>query len=175
MTESARTGLRRALLELAENVVLHAGPTQGIAGAQGWPALRQVELTIVDRGIGIPNGLRRNPEWQHLSDREALLKGLEIGVTGAVAPTPGYGARRGYGLWEVSELVAVNGGRLHVRCGNYSLIQEGGVPPRVEGVADGWPGTIVVVSFDLDGSFDLEPSWASALPPGTPLDDEITL
>lgn len=171
-----RRGLHLALVELSENVVLHAGPTLGIAGAQTWGTRTRgwIELAIVDRGVGIPDALRANPVYSGASDADALKLALNIDVTGKTAGTPGYGIRRGYGLWEVSRLVKVNGGRLHVRSGSQALNLTSS-QLVVSQRESHWPGTIVVLGLDLQGSFNLQESWEAVLPKGTALDEEITL
>ncbi|MGE3796090.1 MAG: hypothetical protein AB7I38_19505 [Dehalococcoidia bacterium] len=171
-----RQALHRSLVELSENVVLHAGPTLGIAGAQSWVTRNRgwIEMAIADRGVGIPDALRANPVYADLSDAEALTMALNLDVTGHTAGTPGYGVRRGYGLWEVSELVKANGGRLHVRSGSHALHMSAEGPVVTERDVH-WPGTIVVLELDLQGSFVISEAWQAALPEGTALDDEITL
>lgn len=131
-----QSALREALTELAENVVFHAGHTRGAACAQGWA--REVQLAIADRGDGIPSSLRRKAAHAGLSDKAALTAALERNVTRLDDPG------RGQGLWTVSEMVEVNGGRLFVRSGSV-LLRQIGHERKVSDNGPLWPGTVVVV------------------------------
>jgi hypothetical protein len=71
-----RGSLYVCLDELAENVVHHAqSRVGGFAVAQGWEKRGEVEIAIVDLGIGIRASLRKNPEYADIrGDVEAIQK-----------------------------------------------------------------------------------------------------
>ena len=74
--------LRSAMVEFAENVPLHSGVGSGVAGAQGWTGLGEVEVALADAGIGISESLRQNTRYADLSDEEALRRALDVRVSG---------------------------------------------------------------------------------------------
>jgi len=115
----------RALLfafgELSDNAASHSGATPIIVAAQRYsgatsPHPARLELAVADAGVGIPNHLRRNPEYAGLEDdAEAIAQALRPGVSGTRD-------RRGYGFFDVlREMSEVGAGKLFVVSGGAAL------------------------------------------------------
>jgi hypothetical protein len=65
----------------SENVLDHArSPIGALVAAQGYERTG-LEVAIVDLGVGIPNRLRGNSQFGHLTDIEAVEHALRDGVT----------------------------------------------------------------------------------------------
>src|SRR5439155_6137606 len=65
----AQNAIRICLEELAENVLHHAdAPMSGFAAAQGWKRSEEIEIGIVDLGIGIRSSLTKNPNYADIAD-----------------------------------------------------------------------------------------------------------
>jgi hypothetical protein len=97
------TAFATAVGAAAENVVMHAeSPTGALVAAQRYQGTG-LELAVVDRGLGIPTTLGRNPRHRDLTDLQAVRSSLEDGVSSSSQPG------RGAGLWELREAVAASG------------------------------------------------------------------
>lgn len=97
------TAFATAIGAAAENVVMHAAsPTGALVAAQRYHRTG-LELAVVDRGLGIPTTLARNPRHRGLTDLEAVQGSLKDGVSSSTEPG------RGAGLWELREAVAASG------------------------------------------------------------------
>lgn len=157
-SERVNTHLRSAVVELAENVPLHSGATAGIAGAQGWLGSGWVEVVVVDRGRGLAQSLRDNPKYGDLSNEEALVRALDVRVSGLLDD------RRGQGLWILSEIVKRNGGQIFVHSGDSYLRQ------TASNIETGrcnvlWPGTMVVLRLQTEQSMDISDLLNQYFPP----------
>lgn len=102
---------------------------------------------ISDGGIGIPNSLRKNPIYTHItSDREAILRAIEMDVSGTME-------QRGAGLYHVVDRVRAYHGTLLIVSGSGFLISlKGGAPSVGELSDDGGifhQGTVVVASVPV--------------------------
>jgi hypothetical protein len=110
--------LEYSLLEIMRNVFEHSEADHLWVAAQHW-ARGTVEIAVLDEGIGVARSLARNQAYTGLSERAAIVKALEPGVTGYVAhrlDSLDYGNQsewenQGYGLAVVSA-IAQSAGRL---------------------------------------------------------------
>ena len=145
----ARASLRITLDEIAENVVHHADtPVGGFAAAQRWTRSNEVEIAVVDLGVGVRASLRKNPQHADVvSDVDAIARALQPRVTS----TPERNA--GIGLFITKLLLEANGGLLVVRSG-YGLVQSGATQATSleENVL---PGTLVVLRARTDRPLDI--------------------
>jgi hypothetical protein len=104
-----------ALCEVIRNVVDHSGAESLWYAAQYWHRRDRVEIALLDQGIGIRKSLRRNPQHDVPTDREALLLAIRPGVSGAPPPKEEDMFRHdpwqntGYGLFVTSMLGAERG------------------------------------------------------------------
>lgn len=103
--------LSYCLREIMRNSLEHA-QTGGLAYcAQYWPTRDEVEVAIVDDGIGVAQSLKRNPHLTLLNDEAALKLALRPGVSGVAFK--GAKQRRndpwrnsGFGLYMTSQLAS---------------------------------------------------------------------
>ena len=146
----ARASIRICFDELAENVLNHADtPLGGFAMAQAWPRRSEIEVAIVDLGVGIRASLTKNPAYAHINDDlEAVKTALERRVTGNTT-----GRNSGIGLYITRLLLRENGGVLLLRSGRgevYSGSREEGF-----GRTNTFPGTIVALRARMDHPLDI--------------------
>jgi len=139
------------LNEIAQNVVDHASsPGGAVAIAETESGGTELEVAIVDRGVGVRTSLAANPDYRELSsDLEALRAALRAGVTGRT-DKPG-----GLGLFFTRVLLQANGGILVVRSGTARVATGAVYEEEFNLVA--MRGTLVTFSFRTDRPFSLEP------------------
>jgi len=123
--------------ELTCNVKLHSNcASGGYVYCQKYPERNKIELVIVDSGIGIKRSL--GTRFADLSNREAILKSIERGVTN--------GNGRGYGLYYLSSWIVENKGNFQIISGdNYIVGNSNGI---VSGENKYWNG--VVIKFEIN-------------------------
>lgn len=140
-----------ALNELAQNVVDHAASLGGaVAVADTDRGGTELEIAIVDAGVGIRASLAKNPDYRDLgSDLAALQTAVLAGVTGRT-DQPG-----GLGLFVIHVLLQANGGSLVLRSGTAQLAA--GTEPRQDSGLVGMRGTLITVRFRTDRPFSLAP------------------
>ncbi|AZQ66887.1 hypothetical protein EF888_06885 [Silicimonas algicola] len=103
--------LTYSIREIMRNVVEHSGSDKIHLCAQYWPLRNEVEVGIVDDGVGIHRALTENPAFEWLTEVEALQMALMPGISGN--PLAGRGNDQwnnsGYGLYMTSRICR-NGG-----------------------------------------------------------------
>lgn len=147
LSSAALEPVRVFLKELFRNIEDHAEIDGGYLAARYFGERNRMEVAIGDRGIGIPNRVRRRiPE---LGDGAALSRAFEEGFS--TKSNPG---NRGAGLsWVKSVVVDSNGGafdvfsghgRLHVGAGagfsSHTIRERSGI----------FPGTLYAISLRTD-------------------------
>lgn len=92
--------LTYSIREILRNVFEHSGADEVFICAQHWPSRNEVEVGIVDAGIGIKAGLAENPNFQFETHRESLHAALMPGVSGNIWAGKGNDPwmNTGYGL-----------------------------------------------------------------------------
>lgn len=114
-----------SIREIVRNVVEHSNANQFGFCAQYWPSYQKVELALLDRGIGIRQGLSANPHLKIENDHEALNYSLMPGISGKAFK----GSRKdkndvwassGYGLYMTSRLCR-EGGSFFIASGDTGL------------------------------------------------------
>ncbi|WP_185230347.1 hypothetical protein [Teredinibacter franksiae] len=117
--------LTYSIREVIRNVVEHSEASQFGFCAQYWPSYGKVELALLDRGIGVREGLSSNPHLKIESDHEALNCALMPGISGKAFK----GVRRdkndvwansGFGLYMTSRLCR-EGGSFFIASGETGL------------------------------------------------------
>lgn len=73
-----------SIREIIRNVIEHSDAHTFGFCAQYWPQEHKVELSLLDTGIGIKEGLKQNPYLDLLDDRSALYYALLPGISGKV-------------------------------------------------------------------------------------------
>lgn len=92
----AKNSLYVCLSELTENVFFHADSENGgFAVAQPLTHSKEIEVAIVDLGVGIAASLRKNPQYASdaTDDLEAIKMAIRPTVTATPARNSGYGSR----------------------------------------------------------------------------------
>lgn len=162
------------LTELAENVYFHADTSHGgFAAAQTFKNSKEIEVAIVDLGIGIAASLGENPD--HASEAADDITAIKAAVRPLVTATPERNS--GYGLALTRFLLEINDGRLIV-WSRKGMVQFG--EKHVEKRIEDLPGTIVALRLHTDRPFDIARAYErlnSAIEEieGPPDDDVRTL
>ena len=117
-----------ALREVLRNVIEHSKSDRFAYAGQYWPKSGDVEVAIVDQGIGIRASLSRNPHLKIESDADAIRMALLPGVSGSVfqgrPPDPNDDwANSGYGLYMLSGLCRDTGSFL-IGSGHAALLMD---------------------------------------------------
>lgn len=164
--EDTRLTLYYVLNELFRNVVQHSHDgLGGIVGAQlnlgGRNTTRpMVQVAVADAGIGIPASLQTR--HTRLTDAPAALeKSLWPHISSAFDEgETGNAQNAGMGLFVVSEMTKLVGGRLVIATRGATLVLQGdenfedphGIQKVLKGV--GFPGTLVAFEMPVDGVSD---------------------
>jgi len=151
---AAKNSLYVCLSELAENVFFHAAtPHGGFAAAQPFSGSKEIEVAIVDLGVGIAASLAQNPDYRDQTEDD--LAAIKAALRPTVTATPQRNS--GYGLAFTRFLLEQNGGRLVVRSGA-GYLQEGA--QHIERIVDySLPGTLVALRLRTDRPFDSTKAW----------------
>lgn len=132
--------LTYSIREILRNVFEHSDAEELFICAQHWPSRHEVEVGIVDAGIGIRAGLAKNPSFQFETHRESLHAALMPGVSGNVRAGKGSDPWRntGYGLYMTNRICRA-GGCFFICSGDAGLWLEGrrklDVPSNLRGTA----------------------------------------
>lgn len=98
------------LWEIYANAFEHAQSPVGIASCgQHFPRRRELNLTVVDFGVGIPSNVRVFKKNDEIPSKNAMKWAFQRGTS-----TKPNGVGRGVGLDLLKEFVRVTGGRLEV-------------------------------------------------------------
>jgi anti-sigma regulatory factor (Ser/Thr protein kinase)/ABC-type transporter Mla MlaB component len=153
--DAARTALHICLDEVCENVLHHAYTDLGGFGtAQGWKALGDFEIGIVDLGVGIRASLTRNPAYAGVaSDTEAIHTALMP----RVSSTPERNA--GIGLAVTRLLLAANGGSFTVRSGG-GVVRDVAGTTESEATSAYLPGTVIALRANSGRPLDIGAVYA---------------
>lgn len=152
---SALLALDDCLSEMLENVLFHAyTPQGGIAAVQYLKSTEELELAIVDLGIGIQGSLALNE--QHANDaKQGDLAAIKMALTPNITSTPDRNS--GWGLTFTELLLTANGGRLNVRSGAGNVMRGANTYDKVEEHA--LPGTVVAMRIKTNRRFDSRAAW----------------
>lgn len=103
--------LTYSIREILRNVFEHSGADEVFICAQHWPSRNEVEVGIVDAGIGIKAGLAENPNFQFETHRESLHAALMPGVSGNIWAGKGNDPwmNTGYGLYMTNRICRAGG------------------------------------------------------------------
>jgi anti-sigma regulatory factor (Ser/Thr protein kinase) len=164
--DPAALAIHVCLGELAENVIFHASsPLGGFAIAQAWKRRREVEVAIVDVGVGIRASLTQNPDYAHIAE-DAMA--IETALEPMVTSTPD--RNTGLGLSLTRYLLRRNGGNLMVRSGRGAVYA--GSQERSETTEIAFPGTIVSLTAKTDHPLDLQEAYEDLRTAGYRPDDD---
>jgi anti-sigma regulatory factor (Ser/Thr protein kinase) len=147
-------GLRGALLEMADNAVIHAQTDAPVL--VGYRTLAGfAQFCVADVGIGVLNSLRSCPDFSYLRfDHEAIKEALRDGVSR-------YGRNQGgMGFREIFKALAEHWGLLRFRSGEGCIMMDGtgmDADHSREEFLPRLPGFQVTVSCRKNGSLPPEP------------------
>lgn len=144
--------------EIMRNVVEHSNAKQFAFCSQYWPSYNKVEVAILDRGDGIKQSLKRNPNLNIADDHDALNFALMPGISGRAfkgAPKQrGNWANSGYGLYMTSRL-ARQGGSFFIASGNTGMYLSEGKRKHLE---TPFKGVALNLSFNVNRLSELKGS-----------------
>ncbi|QPZ92318.1 ATP-binding protein [Thioclava electrotropha] len=145
--------LTYSIREIMRNVVEHSKSENIHVCAQYWPSRHEVEVGIVDDGIGVHAALTSNPAHDDLGEKEALELSLMPGISGN--PMAGKGRNEwnnsGYGLY-MTNRICRNGGHFLICSGGHGieLSQDG-----KENFETSFQGTAIRLFIDTRNLTDL--------------------
>jgi len=117
--------LTYSIREIIRNVIEHSQSNQFGFCAQYWPSYESVQLSIIDRGVGIKSGLSQNPKLKVEDNHSALNLALMPGISGKAYKgsrnkMKGVWANSGFGLYMTSRLCR-EGGSFFIASGDIGL------------------------------------------------------
>ncbi|NCA98683.1 MAG: ATP-binding protein [Clostridia bacterium] len=139
-------GLDMAFNEMLDNINEHSQSQNG-----GYFAVQSqhdtIEICIADSGIGIAESLRKNKQYNTLTDQECLEKAWEKGVSD--------GNGQGNGLYIAARLIKLNGGLLSAfsKGAGYHITPVNSSSFVLKNVY--WPGTIITLSIMRQNNIDM--------------------
>ncbi|WP_249582185.1 hypothetical protein [Thermohalobaculum sediminis] len=155
--------VRYCLREIIRNIAEHSESDDFLVMGQFWPQSRDVELAVLDRGIGLQRSLANNPKFAALgSDRKAIRIALLPSTSGKkiyekahamdTKDTDGEWGNSGFGLYITSQMARATG-RFVIGSGNARL--EFARNAKYNG--DFFlPGTLVSMTVNVDKLGQLE-------------------
>lgn len=157
--------VKYCLREILRNVAEHSQSDHLLVMGQYWPERNQVELAVLDRGIGLRAALSENPKFADLaSDRYAIrlallpsTSGKKVYVAserGDEADGEGEWGNSGFGLYVTSQM-ARRTGSFMIASGDARLEITGN---QKRSGAFFLPGTLVSLKMDLGRLGRLEPA-----------------
>ncbi|MCE8420972.1 ATP-binding protein [Rhodovulum sulfidophilum] len=145
--------LTYSIREIMRNVVEHSQSENIHICAQYWPNLHEVEVGIVDDGIGVHAALTSNPTHDGLDEKEALELSLMPGISGNPMAGKGRGEwnNSGYGLY-MTNRICRNGGHFLICSGGHGIkLSQGGK----ENFETSFQGTAIRLFIDTRNLTDL--------------------
>ena len=147
LSRGIRDAIQENILEIITNSHDHSGCDFGCyVCAQTYYNRREIEVSIMDFGVGIPSNLI--PIYSHLQDdAEAVKYSLVEGVSSRT----GKGAK-GTGLNVLSQFISLNNGSMRILSsrGDYHL---SGSDENIELMTLGFPGTCICLNINIDDKY----------------------
>lgn len=162
-----KNAIKYVLVELFRNVIQHSrDPLGGIVAAQVMnpgQAGRRVQVVVADNGLGIPAALKGEHPDLH-GPEDALDKALWPHFSGTfpLGETGSSQGNAGMGLFVISEMAKLTGGRLLLASRGAALLLTGSPDDvddnRIQSVGSGfgYPGTLVAFEVALDTVHDFD-------------------
>ncbi len=135
--------------ELANNALDH-GQSEAVVCAQKFPNIDEVEISIVDIGLGFRHTISRR--YDVSSAEEAIKLAIQKGVSGAQDYVYGHQRNAGMGLYVISRIVRDAGGEMTIVSDEciYKYPADFLYPgDRVDYLDNEWKGSIVLLRFNL--------------------------
>ena len=128
------------LYEILDNVITHSEKNCGTVLTDFQVDRRTIRIAVVDDGIGIYQSLKRNKQYDSISESEALIKCIEDKVTD--------GEGMGFGLYSTALMIHSIGIQFEIHSGSHSLSFKDGEFNVSETTF--WQGTIVYIELHAD-------------------------
>jgi len=151
--------VRYSFRELIRNVFEHSGAGELDYCAQHWPAKGISEISILDTGIGVREGLKNNPYLSIGTDREALEHCVMPGISGAMFKGVELNPydrwqNSGYGLYVASRL-GQQAGQFFICSGQTGMLLQGDTIRRYDFPMN---GTALRLRIDVNKLCDVSAS-----------------
>ncbi|WP_281227681.1 hypothetical protein [Flavobacterium aquiphilum] len=147
MSEEDVMQLSLIINEMFCNTTLHSKSKSGAyLYCQKYKIMNALEFILVDSGIGIKSSLQKNEDYKNISNRDAVSRSLEFGVT--------CGEGRGHGLYFASEFVRLNNGEMCLVSGDSRIIVKNQVVNNITN--DNWNGVYLKFLFKFDSVISLD-------------------
>lgn len=145
--------LNYVIFEILRNVPEHAETNNAWICAQNWehPNYKEIEVAIVDYGVGITNNLAK--KYPDLTEKELIEKALSPGITTSNYVLKAYEsemyANSGYGIYVVSKLCKALNGEFTIITGNtvFESYQHSTFKRKLKNY---FPGTAVKIKMQLN-------------------------
>jgi len=150
LSEADKTDLKHYLqylfLELMNNVADHAHSSiGGFTMSQYYPKGKKIQFVVADRGVAFLDNMKLN--FNNIStEEEAIYKALEKGVTSTIQKMYGQEKNAGYGLYAMSKILEMTGGR-YVIISNDTLLKCINGKKEIVKLREPWKGVIVAFEF----------------------------
>lgn len=141
VAEDAAHSVQLCLTELLDNVIEHArSPVGAVMHARWYRYAGNVRISVADLGVGIPESLRRVPDYSNQADVDLVRRVVEVG-----GMTSRLNRSGGLGLKHLSELASIRQGRMLVLSGK-ARVRVGADGTSSHGIP-GFPGTLVEIDI----------------------------
>lgn len=146
--------------ELLQNIFQHSEKESGYIAAMKQSSKNRLEISIVDRGIGVKESLIKNDQYKRkaTSDETALSLACKSEVTCNPTdnPTKNGEGNSGEGLFWATEFIKENNGQFLIHSGNGQLCinEERTITKKLDNFY--WHGTIVCLVFNLDNKIKMK-------------------
>jgi anti-sigma regulatory factor (Ser/Thr protein kinase) len=169
LSSEATNSIDITLTELMENVFHHANsPVNAIVHAQAYQAAQQVELAIVDCGIGFKRSLSMNPKL--VSGFSNSAEAIQLAVGPRTTGRPSHNS--GEGLFFTKRFVEENGGKMLIYSDDgQMLIQRKKVKYQTN--APRWLGSIVALRLQLSGPVSISKVYNQHAATAEPFEDLV--
>ncbi|MFZ5744760.1 MAG: hypothetical protein ACOY7T_09830 [Pseudomonadota bacterium] len=114
-----------SMREIIRNIIEHSGSEEFLISGQYYPSKGIVEIAMMDKGVGVREGLSSNPLLSISDDYEAISKSLIPGISGknyrGMEPiAKSEWNNSGFGLYMTSQICRM-GGRFNIGSGSTLL------------------------------------------------------
>ena len=132
--------------EVLDNVLTHSGKICGTVLMRYIPDRSMIQVLVADDGIGIKKSLSENPEYELISEQDAVSACIKDKVTD--------GKGMGFGLYSTARLIKNAGIILNIHSGNSMMSYDG--ERTTISTESFWQGTIVY--FELHSDKEIDPN-----------------
>lgn len=136
--------LQYLFLELMNNVADHA-QSNGYVMAQYYKIGKKVQFAIADRGVGFLSNLKL--KFSNIStEKDAIMKALEKGVTATPARMYGHEKNAGYGLYAMVEILKQTNGEFAI-ISNDTIVRYKNGTYETKILPHKWNGAVISFTF----------------------------